>query len=124
MGSEMCIRDRHQKETSRNCTIVKVTGLGNAVKIAFEDVLVKIDVEYQNVHSMINLQLTGAFKLSAISCPVSLMLILRVRTVLIASVRLFCLPCLPLCAEPLAQEFQLAAFDARLAGHRSLECRP
>lgn len=43
-------RKTHQKETSRNWITVKVTGFGNAVRIAFEEVFVRIDVAYQTPH--------------------------------------------------------------------------
>jgi hypothetical protein len=38
---------RHQPETKANWTVVSVTGWGSAVRIAFEDMLVKIEVMYQ-----------------------------------------------------------------------------
>jgi hypothetical protein len=40
-------RKTHQKDTSRNCITVSVMGFGNAVKIALEEVLVRIEVAYQ-----------------------------------------------------------------------------
>lgn len=40
-------RKMHQKETSRNWMMVKVTGLGRDVKMAFEEVLVMMEVAYQ-----------------------------------------------------------------------------
>ena len=46
-------RNRHQEETSRNWTIVSVTGLGNAVKIAFDDAFERIDAENQIPHSIL-----------------------------------------------------------------------
>ena len=67
---------------------------------------------------------TGALSDSAISCAFSLMLALRVRTVRIASLKLFCLPCLPPPGVPFAHALQLCAPDFFLAGHRSLECSP
>lgn len=94
---------------------VSVIGRGKAVRMDFDDVLVKIEVAYQNpqstfcpyqscvlsshpitprsIHTTSFID-TGAFSDSAISCPVSLILIFRVRTVLIASPRLFCAACL------------------------------
>ena len=36
----------HQNETSMNCTMVKVTGFFNAVKIALDDAFVMIEVVY------------------------------------------------------------------------------
>lgn len=51
---ELCLasqeRNMHQKETRRNCTMVRVTGRGRAVKMAFEDVFVRIEVPYQSPH--------------------------------------------------------------------------
>lgn len=41
----------HQELTKRNCTIVRVTGFGKAVRIAFDDVLDRIDVAYQTPQS-------------------------------------------------------------------------
>lgn len=40
----------HQKDTSMNWMMVKVTGLGRAVKMALDDVLVMIEVMYQKPH--------------------------------------------------------------------------
>lgn len=40
-------KKRHQNDTRRNWTIVKVMGFGRAVKMAFEEVFVRIDVAYQ-----------------------------------------------------------------------------
>jgi len=117
-------RKIHQKETRRNCTIVSVTGFLNAVKMALDDAFVMIEVVYQTPQSMTSFQLTGAFSDSAISCAFSLMLAFRPRTVFIASVKLFCLPCLVFPGAPLEYEFQVVAFDALLAAHRSLECIP
>jgi hypothetical protein len=42
---------RHQIETEANCTIVNVTGFGNAVSIDFEEVLVSADVMYHAMQS-------------------------------------------------------------------------
>jgi hypothetical protein len=44
-------RMRHHMETDANCTIVNVTGFGNAVRIDFEDVLVSADVMYHAMQS-------------------------------------------------------------------------
>lgn len=73
---------------------------------------------------------TGAFSDSAISCTFSWMLAPRPRvlTVLIASLKLFCLPCLVFVpavmpAPPLGSSRELVSRDLR-AGHRSLECSP
>jgi len=101
--------------------MVKVTGFFNAVKMALDDAFVMIEVVYQTPQSMMSFQLTGAFSDSAISCAFSLMLAFRVRTVWIASLKLFCRPCLIFPGAPFDQ---LLAFDALLAGQRSLECRP
>jgi len=40
----------HQELTKRNWTNVRVTGFGNAVRIAFDDVFERIDVAYQIPH--------------------------------------------------------------------------
>lgn len=40
-------KNMHQKETSRNWTIVRVTGLGRAVRMALEEVLERMEVVYQ-----------------------------------------------------------------------------
>ena len=45
-------------------------------------------------------------------------------TVLIASVRLFCLPCRDDSEVPFAQARQLPGLAAFLSGQRSLECKP
>lgn len=37
---------RHHEETKPNCMSVRVTGLGKAVRIAFEDVFDMMEVEY------------------------------------------------------------------------------
>ena len=42
---------RHQPETKANCTVVRVMGLGSAVRMALEDMLVKMDVMYQTPQS-------------------------------------------------------------------------
>ena len=115
-------RNIHQNETSMNCTMVKVTGFFNAVKIALDDAFVMIEVVYHTPQSMMSFQLTGALSDSAISCAFSLMLAFRPRTVWIASLKLFCRPCRIF--PGVICEFQLLAFDALLAGQRSLECRP
>lgn len=114
----------HQNDTSRNCTMVKVTGFFSAVKIALDDAFVMIEVVYQTPQSMMSFQLTGALSDSAISCAFSLMLAFRPRTVWMASLKLFCRPCLIFPGVPFDRGFQLFAFDALLAGQRSLECRP
>ena len=46
-------RKIHQKDTSMNCMIVNVTGLGRAVKMAFDDVFVRIEVAYQKPQSIL-----------------------------------------------------------------------
>lgn len=104
--------------------MVSVTGFLSAVKIALDDAFVMMEVVYHTPQSMTSFQLTGALSDSAISCAFSLMLAFRPRTVFIASVKLFCLPCLVFPGAPFEYEFQLFAFDALLAGHRSLECIP
>jgi hypothetical protein len=60
-------KKRHQKETRKNCMIVSVMGRGRAVRMAFEDVFVRIDAENQAQHSTTSLYDTGAFNESAIS---------------------------------------------------------
>ena len=40
----------HQEQTKRNCTIVRVMGLGKAVRMAFEEVFDRIDMAYQTPH--------------------------------------------------------------------------
>ena len=68
---------------------------------------------------------TGAFSESATSCAVSEILILRVRTVLIASLKLFCLPCLvPLPSAPFAKALHRCILELFRPGHRSLEWSP
>ena len=104
--------------------MVSVTGFFRAVKMALDDAFVMIEVVYHTPQSITSFQLTGAFSDSAISCAFSLILAFRPRTVLIASVKLFCLPCLVFPGAPFEYEFQLFAFEALLAGHRSLECMP
>ena len=117
-------REMHQNDTRKNCMIVSVTGFGNAVRIAFEEVFVRIDAANQVQQSITSLYDTGAFKESAISCAFSLILAFLALTVRIASLRLFCLPCLPPLAAPFAHETQSLGFDSFLSGHRSLECIP
>ena len=43
---------KHHPDTKANCTVVSVTGCGSAVRIAFEDMLVKIDVMYHTPQSI------------------------------------------------------------------------
>ena len=45
-------RIKHQEHTKKNCMTVRVTGIGSAVKIAFEDVFERIEVAYQTQHSI------------------------------------------------------------------------
>ena len=45
-------RKMHQNETRKNCITVRVTGFGRAVKMAFEDVFVRIDAENQAAQSI------------------------------------------------------------------------
>lgn len=77
----------------------------------------------QGIRTM-SFRLTGAFSESAISCAFSLILILRVLTVWIASLRLFCLLCRVPLALPLAELLHCSALEFFRAGHRSLECNP
>lgn len=37
----------HHEQTNANCTTVRVTGLGSAVKIAFDEALDRMEVAYQ-----------------------------------------------------------------------------
>lgn len=37
-------RKRHQNETRKNCMVVRVTGFGKAVNMAFDDAFEKMDV--------------------------------------------------------------------------------
>ena len=46
---EQYVRSRHQNDTKANCMMVRVTGLGSAVNIDLEDVLVTADVMYQMI---------------------------------------------------------------------------
>merc|ERR1711939_827030 len=114
----------HQRYTSRNWMTVRVTGRLRAVKMALDEVFVRMDVAYQRPQRGIIFRLTGAFNESAISCAFSLTLILRDRTVCMASLRLFCRPCLPPFALPFAQELHCIALAFFFAGHLSLECNP
>lgn len=41
---------RHHMETKANWARVRVTGLGNAIRIDFEEVLVRAEVVYQMIH--------------------------------------------------------------------------
>lgn len=43
-------RTKHQPDTKANCTVVRVIGRGSAVKMALEDMLVKMEVMYQTPH--------------------------------------------------------------------------
>lgn len=43
-------RKMHQKDTRKNCITVRVTGFGRAVRMALEDVFVRMDAEYQTTH--------------------------------------------------------------------------
>jgi hypothetical protein len=101
--------NRHQNVTRANCMTVNVMGLGSAVRMAFDEVLDKIEVENQIPQRTTSLYDTGAFRASAISCAFSLMLAFRPLTVCIASLKLFCLPCL----DPPA---------ARLVGFIHVDC--
>jgi hypothetical protein len=42
---------KHQPDTKANCTVVRVMGFGRAVKMALEDMLVKIEVMYHTAQS-------------------------------------------------------------------------
>ena len=46
-------RKMHQSETRKNCMTVRVIGWGRAVRMALEDVLVRIDAENQAPHSIL-----------------------------------------------------------------------
>jgi hypothetical protein len=107
------LRRRHQPETKTNCRIVRVTGLGNASRICFEEVLDMTEAKYHienKACSIVSYHIlsfksvlsshttsageTGAFNASAISMAFWLTLPLLVRIVFIASLKLFCRPCL------------------------------
>lgn len=47
---------RHHPDTKANCTVVRVTGWGSAVRMVFEDMLVKIEVMYQIPQSIYSCQ--------------------------------------------------------------------
>lgn len=146
------LRNRHQPQTNMNCTSVRVTGLEKAIKIALEDVLDKMDVAYQMAqrsfehldqpcvpgndeteHDFIFLRTMsfpemGALRASAMSCAFWLTLCLRVRTPRIASVKLFCRPCLappggPACPLPWPHAFPFERKSLFLRGcQRSPNC--
>lgn len=80
---------RHQNDTNANWMMVKVIGIGRAFKMDFEDVLVSADVRYQIIQRPINRYETGARRASANSCALALILPLRARIVVIASLILF-----------------------------------
>jgi hypothetical protein len=42
----------HHPDTNANCTVVSVIGFGSAVRIAFEDIFVKMEVMYQTPQSI------------------------------------------------------------------------
>ena len=44
-------RTKHHNETDANWIIVKVAGFGKALRIDFDEVLVKADVMYQTMQS-------------------------------------------------------------------------
>lgn len=112
----------HQEDTKRNCTTVKVTGFGSAVRMALDDVLERIEVAYQTPQRITSFGETGALSASAISCAFWLTLAFLVLTVRMASLKLFCLPCLgPLLIPPLTHALPFCP-EPRLACHRSFEC--
>ena len=43
-------KNRHHPETKANCMIVRVIGLGKALRIDFDEVLVKAELKYQTRH--------------------------------------------------------------------------
>jgi hypothetical protein len=85
---EQYVRSRHQNDTKANCIRVSVTGLGSAVNMDLEDVLVTADVMYQTIQRPISLYDTGAFKASAISCAFALILAFLFLIVVIVSLML------------------------------------
>lgn len=103
-------RSMHHPETNANCTRVRVMGFGSAVRMALDEVLEKMDVIYQIPHSVyralvddrgtepflhtMSLGESGAFRASASSWAFWLTLAFLPRMVLMASLKLFCLPCL------------------------------
>lgn len=44
-------KKRQKTKTKRNWMTVRVTGIGNALSIAFEEVLVRAELKYQSKHS-------------------------------------------------------------------------
>lgn len=42
---------KHHPDTNANCTVVSVTGCGSAVRMTFDDILVKMDVKYHIAQS-------------------------------------------------------------------------
>lgn len=45
-------KNRHHDETKANCISVRVKGFGSAVRMALEEVLVKMDAMYHTAHNV------------------------------------------------------------------------
>lgn len=97
---------RRQKEVTReNWTKVRVAGFGKTFRMALEEVFVRALEVYHIIQRIISKGETGAFNASPISCTFVLTLPLLVRIVLKASLKLFCLPCLPpVLADPFVHD--------------------
>lgn len=101
-------KHRHHPETKANWIIVRVIGLGKALRMVFEEVLVRAELKYQIRQStyygcqLVHVSMpkspteilrdTGALSASAISCAFSLTLALLIRMFLKALLILLCLP--------------------------------
>lgn len=99
-------KKRQRKATKKNWMSVRVAGLGNALRMDFEDVFVKALDMYHIIQRIydyqywlskregglrtINLGDTGAFRASESSCTLALTLPFRVRIILRASLSDFC----------------------------------
>lgn len=101
-------KHRHHPETKANWIMVRVIGLGKALRMVFEEVLVRAELKYQIRQStwygcqLVHVSMpkspteilrdTGALSASAISCAFSLTLVLLIRMLLKALLILLCLP--------------------------------
>ena len=101
-------KHRHHPETNANWIIVRVIGLGKALRMVFEEVLVRAELKYQIRQStwygcqLVHVPMpkspteilrdTGALSASAISCAFSLTLALLIRMFLKALLILLCRP--------------------------------
>lgn len=128
---------RQYDETNPNCMSVRVAGFGKAIRMVFEEVFVNAEERYQKTQSIyrlsaefrimdggrptINFGDTGAFNACAISWAFSLTLPFRVRIVLKASPKLFCLPCpRPLGLYDVFLPVQVDGSGSLLDCHRSI----